>query len=103
MPGYGVNRGHMKYLLFFFLLFTITFSRPNAHAAEPGSVGWFDMVLYYLAKEPSIKSTKMPVLILLHGIGSNEKDLFHLADKLHPQMLIISVRAPIQLDKGAYA
>ena len=62
-----------------------------------------DLALKYLVKEPSIKSAKLPVLILLHGIGSNEQDLFSMANQLPNQMLIISARAPYTLSQGSYA
>jgi phospholipase/carboxylesterase len=62
-----------------------------------------DLALKYLVKEPSIKSAKLPVLILLHGIGSNEQDLFSMANQLPKQMLIISARAPYTLSQGSYA
>lgn len=39
-------------------------------------------VLHYLVWEPRIKSAKNKAIILLHGVGSNEQDLFGLADQL---------------------
>ncbi|HEU4495859.1 MAG TPA: phospholipase, partial [Flavobacterium sp.] len=30
----------------------------------------------YLIKEPKVKKDKNPLLLLLHGYGSNEEDLF---------------------------
>lgn len=44
-----------------------------------------------------------PVLILLHGVGSNEQDLMGLAPALDRRFLVISVRAPITLQHGSYA
>ncbi len=38
-----------------------------------------------------------PLLVLLHGVGSNERDLFTLAPYLDPRLLVVSVRAPIPL------
>lgn len=60
-------------------------------------------VLHFLVREPQIKSAKPPVLILLHGIGSNEEDLFSLADHLPGKYLIISARAPIALGGNGFA
>jgi len=62
-----------------------------------------DLVLKYLVKEPSIKTAKLPVLILLHGFGSNDQDLFSMANQLPKEMLIISARAPYTLSQGSYA
>ena len=44
-----------------------------------------------------------PVLILLHGVGSNEQDLFALAPKLDPRFTIVGVRAPLTRGPGSYA
>ena len=43
-----------------------------------------------------------PLMILLHGYGSNEKDLIQLAPMLHGGLRYISVRAPHTLDAGMY-
>ncbi|HTJ51942.1 MAG TPA: PHB depolymerase family esterase [Cyclobacteriaceae bacterium] len=59
--------------------------------------------LTYLVREPKIRAAKPPLLILLHGVGSNEKDLFSFADQLPDQFLVISVRAPITLDSNRFA
>jgi phospholipase/carboxylesterase len=44
-----------------------------------------------------------PMLVLLHGYGSNEHDLFGLAPYLDPRFLIVSARAPHMLMPGGYA
>ena len=44
-----------------------------------------------------------PVLILLHGVGSNEQDLMGLAPAFDRRFLVVSVRAPITLQHGSYA
>jgi phospholipase/carboxylesterase len=43
-----------------------------------------------------------PIMILLHGYGSNEKDLIQLAPSLHKGLRYISVRAPHTLDAGMF-
>ncbi|HMW39457.1 MAG TPA: dienelactone hydrolase family protein [Saprospiraceae bacterium] len=60
-------------------------------------------VLKYLVREPGIKSAHPPMLILLHGYGSNEQDLFSFANSLPAKYLIISARAPITLEADSYA
>ena len=42
------------------------------------------------------------MLLLLHGIGSNEEDLFGLAPHLDERFLVVSARAPVALDYGGY-
>src|SRR5215813_4755144 len=44
-----------------------------------------------------------PLLILLHGYGSNEHDLFGLAPYLDRRFQIVSARAPHILMPGGYA
>ena len=50
--------------------------------------------LHHLVRKPSIASEKTPLLIMLHGYGSDENDLFSFAEELHGELFIISVRAP---------
>lgn len=59
--------------------------------------------LHYLVKHPKTENSKTPLLILLHGVGSNEKDLFSFADKLPANYLIISARAPYTIGPDSYA
>ena len=59
--------------------------------------------LHYVVREPKTKTEHPPLLILLHGYGSNELDLFSFADELPDELLIISARAPYEMGAGAYA
>jgi phospholipase/carboxylesterase len=59
--------------------------------------------LLHLVREPIFKADTPPLLLLLHGVGSNEHDLFGLAPYLDERFLIISVRAPNTLGPGSYA
>lgn len=59
--------------------------------------------LYYIAQEPKIKTKNTSLLILLHGYGSNEEDLFSFASELSDELLIISARAPQVLGFESYA
>ncbi len=59
--------------------------------------------LKYLVREPKEKSDKPPVIILLHGVGSHEEDLFSFANRLPGKFLVVSARAPITIGEGSYA
>ena len=59
--------------------------------------------LHYLIKEPKIILDKNPLLLLIHGYGSNEEDLFSFANELPDTHYVISVRAPFDLQYGSYA
>ena len=88
----------MKQLLvLLFLFITITNNAKTFYnkATEP--------VLHYITRVPKIKIAKPPLILLLHGVGSNENDLFSFADKLPDNFLVISARAPITLSAGSYA
>ncbi|MFM9987775.1 alpha/beta hydrolase [Flavobacterium sp.] len=61
------------------------------------------MTLHHLVREPKTKLEKNPLLILLHGYGSNEEDLFSFASELPDHYYVISVRAPYDLQYGSYA
>jgi phospholipase/carboxylesterase len=58
--------------------------------------------LYYIVCQPKVKVANPPLLILLHGLGSNEKDLYGLAPLLPDSFLILSVRAPRTISEGSY-
>ena len=60
-------------------------------------------MLYYIKKEPKNLTSETPLLILLHGYGSNEQDLFSFAEELPEDFLIISARAPYEMGYGGYA
>lgn len=60
-------------------------------------------VLQYLVREPKTKSAHPPAIILLHGVGSNEADLFSFANQLPEKYLVISARAPISLGGNSFA
>lgn len=53
--------------------------------------------LEHIIKEPSVKKEKSPALIMLHGYGSDEKDLFSFAGELPDELFIISAKAPYPL------
>jgi phospholipase/carboxylesterase len=59
--------------------------------------------LQYIAREPKVASQKPPLLILLHGYGSNKEDLFSFADELPDDLLIVSAQAPLSIGNGGYA
>lgn len=62
-----------------------------------------NLSLKYKIREPKIKLDKNPLLLLLHGYGSNEEDLFSFAAELPEEYYVISARAPYNMQYGAYA
>jgi len=52
---------------------------------------------------PSILKQNAPLLVLLHGYGSDENDLFSFAQELPEKLFILSLRAPHPLSPYGYA
>lgn len=44
-----------------------------------------------------------PLLVLMHGRGSHEQDLFSLVPLLPPRFVIAALRAPLELSPGSYS
>ena len=62
-----------------------------------------NLSLEFKIREPKVKLDKNPLLLLLHGYGSNEADLFSFAEELPDNYYIISARAPYDMQYGSYA
>lgn len=62
-----------------------------------------NLALHYLVREPKVKSKKRKGIILLHGLGSNEKDLFGLTSHLPEDFVVVSARGPYSLGGENYA
>ena len=56
-----------------------------------------NLSLSYISR-PSTLSENAPLLIMLHGYGSDENDLFSFATELPRELFIISLKAPYSLE-----
>lgn len=56
-----------------------------------------NLSLYHVIRESSLKDNA-PLLILFHGYGSDENDLFSFASELPKELFIISARAPYPME-----
>jgi phospholipase/carboxylesterase len=61
------------------------------------------LLLTQLTRESLPQASNPPLLLLLHGVGSNEHDLFGLAPLLDQRFVVVSLCAPITLGPGNYA
>ncbi len=87
----------MKPLLLFIFLFMTTPAPAHFLKGE-------HLLLHYQVREPLRPSKgKPPLIILLHGVGGNEDNLFAHANRLSEESLVIAARAPFTLQPGAYA
>lgn len=62
-----------------------------------------NLSLFHRARLPLKIGNRPPLLLLLHGVGSNEDNLFKLALQFDERFLILSVRAPNIYASGNYA
>ena len=60
-------------------------------------------LLDFVERTPKVITKNPPLLILLHGYGSNELDLFSFAEELPDTLVIVSLRAPYEMGYGGYA
>ena len=62
-----------------------------------------ESALEYIERPPLDPTKKAPLMVLLHGYGSNEKDLFSFASELPEELHIISLKAPHNLNSNSHA
>ncbi|CAI8970070.1 phospholipase/carboxylesterase [Pseudomonas sp. IT-P253] len=84
-------------MLKFLALLTLLVS-ATVHAQIPLQT---DLPLKYL-EQANPESRNQPLVIFLHGTGSNEQDLFGIKDELPAQYTFLSVRAPMEMEEGSY-
>ena len=60
-------------------------------------------IFNYLIQQPNEIQEKNPLIILIHGYGSNEEDLFSFAPELPKNAFIVSVQAPYQVPPYGFA
>ena len=73
----------------------------NQNATIPASNG--HQLLSLLHRAPAAGVSSPWLLVLMHGVGSNEDDLFGLAEYVPPAFHVVSLRAPFVLGPGSYA
>ena len=61
-----------------------------------------DLPLSFLHRPAAAGIDEPWLLVLLHGVGSHERDLFGLAPQVPPQFHVLSLRGPLTLGPGSY-
>ncbi|MGH8389919.1 MAG: alpha/beta hydrolase [Pseudomonas sp.] len=84
-------------MLKFLALLTLLASAA-VHAQTPLQT---DLALKYLERTTP-DSRDQPLVVFLHGYGSNEQDLFDIKDELPAPYTYLSVRAPMVMGEGGY-
>ncbi|WP_295672051.1 hypothetical protein [uncultured Mucilaginibacter sp.] len=72
-------------------------NQPNPTALQE------DFVLKYLVNELQPAAGKKKALILMHGVGGNEQNMFNLSGYFPDDLLLVSARGPNTLGSGRYA
>ena len=62
-----------------------------------------DLPLTFLQRPAAAGIPKPWLLVLMHGVGSNEQDLFSLASQLPERFHVLSLRAPHRMGPGSHA
>ena len=88
----------MKFWITFLFISTGIFSSCVGQSPSKDTT----MSLEYLIRNPQIASEKPPLLIMLHGVGSNEEDLFSFAPQIDGRFLVVSARGPFTQSPGSY-
>jgi len=95
---------HVVFFLFISLLFPCCQSATEVRT-KPQEVKTAKkkVSLTHLVRHPTSKSTNPPLLIILHGVGANERNLHEpLAQHFDPRLLVVSVRSPIELEPDSF-
>jgi phospholipase/carboxylesterase len=96
----------MKYFrkLFSILVLAVLATSACAQTPKPDTDDQLhsDLSLQYLVHLPNGSHDHPPVIILLHGMGSNEEDLYSLRPALPANFAVVSARAPYVLSEGSY-
>ena len=61
-----------------------------------------DLPLTFLKRPASSNVPRAWLLVLLHGVGSNEQDLYALCAQLPERYYVLSLRAPYRMGPGAF-
>jgi phospholipase/carboxylesterase len=66
------------------------------------SIAFTQTEYYFQEKTPAGNNPNAPLVLLLHGMGADEKDLWFMADKLPSYCRVVSLRAPYKHEGGGY-
>lgn len=93
----------MKHLLFIGMIISYMTSIYTCNTKQVNtSTAEIALDLHYLIREPKDTLNQAPVLLLFHGYGSNENNLFALASQIPDNWLVVSVRAPFTIASNQF-
>lgn len=80
-------------ILFLISIFSFTIMNSNTKNTK----------LHYVVRQPKVQTTNPPLLILLHGVGGNEQNLFSFAPELPDNFVVVSARGPLTFGTNSFA
>ncbi|ABQ06260.1 alpha/beta hydrolase [Flavobacterium johnsoniae] len=80
-------------ILFLISIFSFTIMNSNTKNTK----------LHYVVRQPKVQTTNPPLLILLHGVGGNEQNLFSFAPELPDNFVVVSARGPLTFGPNSFA
>lgn len=80
-------------ILFLISIFSFTIMNSNTKNTK----------LHYAVRQPKVQTTNPPLLILLHGVGGNEQNLFSFAPELPDNFVVVSARGPLTFGPNSFA
>ena len=92
-----------KFLKIYIFLFNIQLALiSSCNAQNSYKVMQTETPLHHIIRESKDSAVKSPLLILLHGYGSNENDLFSLSNSVPNNWIVVSVRGPYQIAENSH-
>lgn len=89
-------------LLFIFAISLIIFMSLSFKFENKNMDNTYTDSLTYVVRSSNKSNIKTPLLVLLHGYGSNENDLFGMASSVPDNWNVISVRGPYKLAENSF-
>lgn len=73
---------------------------------SPSTAATTTLSLVHLMRPPvpgtNAEGVRPPMLILMHGVGSNERSMAQLAPAFDPRLVVVSLRSPLTLGSNAF-
>ena len=62
-----------------------------------------DLPFFHIHKKSNLENSPSPLLLMVHGYGSNEQDLFSFSRAIPEKFTIVSIRGDIEIQHNGYA
>ena len=93
----------IKQVLITFFIISLWSCQSAVHPSAAPPTPKKEVSLVHLVRKPNPPATTPPLLIILHGVGANERNLHEpLAQYFDPRFLVVSLRSPIELGPDRY-